>query len=57
MAQAVTTNGAGKSITIQMLTGILHPTAGEAVIGGLMPQRERTRNSKWAIRHYQSTGS
>ena len=39
-------NGAGKSTTIKMLTGILHPTAGEIVVDGLVPQKERVRNSK-----------
>ena len=39
-------NGAGKSTTIKMLTGILHPTAGEVVVDGLVPQKERVRNSK-----------
>jgi ABC-2 type transport system ATP-binding protein len=39
-------NGAGKSTTIKMLTGILHPTAGEVVVDGLVPQQERVRNSK-----------
>jgi len=39
-------NGAGKSTTIKMLTGILHPTAGEILVDGLVPQRERVRNSK-----------
>ena len=39
-------NGAGKSTTIKMLTGILHPTAGEVMVDGLVPQRERVRNSK-----------
>ncbi|MCI0340506.1 MAG: ATP-binding cassette domain-containing protein [Planctomycetales bacterium] len=36
-------NGAGKSTTIKMLSGILHPTAGEARVLGLDPSRERTR--------------
>ncbi|MDG0793307.1 ATP-binding cassette domain-containing protein [Cohnella ginsengisoli] len=36
-------NGAGKSTTIKMLTGILHPTAGEATVAGLTPWRERTK--------------
>src|SRR5215210_142996 len=27
-------NGAGKSSTVKMLTGLLQPTAGEAIIGG-----------------------
>jgi ABC-2 type transport system ATP-binding protein len=39
-------NGAGKSTTIKMLTGILHPTAGEVMVDGLVPQQERIRNSK-----------
>ncbi len=34
-------NGAGKSTTIKMLTGILHPTAGEARVLGHVPWRER----------------
>ncbi|HRW10446.1 MAG TPA: ATP-binding cassette domain-containing protein, partial [Caldilineaceae bacterium] len=38
-------NGAGKSTTIKMLTGILHPTAGEVLVDGFVPQRERVRNS------------
>jgi viologen exporter family transport system ATP-binding protein len=38
--------GAGKSTTIKMLTGILHPSSGEVAVGGLTPHRERIRNSK-----------
>ncbi len=34
-------NGAGKSTTVKMLTGILHPTSGEAWVDGLCPQRQR----------------
>ncbi len=34
-------NGAGKSTSIKMLTGILHPTAGEARVLGFVPWRER----------------
>jgi len=34
-------NGAGKSTTIKMLTGILHPSSGEALVNGLSPQRRR----------------
>jgi ABC-2 type transport system ATP-binding protein len=34
-------NGAGKSTTIKMLTGILHPTAGEARVLGYVPWRQR----------------
>ncbi len=36
-------NGAGKSTTIKMLTGILTPTSGEVVCNGFVPHRERTR--------------
>jgi viologen exporter family transport system ATP-binding protein len=34
-------NGAGKSTTIKMLTGILHPTSGQARVLGFIPWRER----------------
>ena len=34
-------NGAGKSTTIKILTGILHPTSGEASVLGFTPWRER----------------
>jgi ABC-2 type transport system ATP-binding protein len=34
-------NGAGKSTTIKMLTGILHPTSGQAQVLGKIPWRER----------------
>jgi ABC-2 type transport system ATP-binding protein len=36
-------NGAGKSTTIKMLTGILTPTSGEVSCNGFVPARERTR--------------
>src|SRR5687767_13297366 len=36
-------NGAGKSTTIKMLTGILHPTSGEARVLGLRPWTDRRR--------------
>jgi len=36
-------NGAGKSTTIKMLTGILHPTSGQASVLGRVPWRERER--------------
>ena len=35
-------NGAGKSTTLKMLTGILHPTSGEARVLGLVPWEDRT---------------
>src|SRR5512144_1165860 len=34
-------NGAGKSTTIKMLTGILHPTGGEAKVLGYVPWKQR----------------
>jgi len=34
-------NGAGKSTTIKMLTGILHPSGGEARVLGLVPWKDR----------------
>ncbi len=34
-------NGAGKSTTIKMLTGILTPTSGTVDVGGLVPWRDR----------------
>ena len=34
-------NGAGKSTTIKMLTGILHPTSGSIEVLGLIPWRQR----------------
>jgi ABC-2 type transport system ATP-binding protein len=34
-------NGAGKSTSIKMLTGILHPSTGEARVLGLVPWRQR----------------
>lgn len=39
-------NGAGKSTTIKMMSGILTPTAGTCVVNGLEPYRNRKRNAK-----------
>src|SRR5512145_1336510 len=36
-------NGAGKSTTVKMLTGILHPTGGDAKVLGYVPWRERQK--------------
>ena len=38
-------NGAGKSTTIKVLTGILWPTSGEVVVDGLVPWRDRVANA------------
>lgn len=38
-------NGAGKSTTIKMLTGILVPTSGTIEVAGLVPWRDRRRNA------------
>jgi viologen exporter family transport system ATP-binding protein len=32
-------NGAGKTTTLKMLSGLLHPTAGEVSVAGFVPQR------------------
>ncbi|MDR3123719.1 MAG: ATP-binding cassette domain-containing protein [Treponema sp.] len=39
-------NGAGKSTTIKMLSGVLIPDAGEIVVGGIVPYRERKKNAR-----------
>jgi len=39
-------NGAGKSTTIKMLTGILTPTSGEIDVGGLVPYRDRSHYTR-----------
>lgn len=36
-------NGAGKSTTIKILTGILHPTSGDATVCGYTPWKDRTK--------------
>lgn len=36
-------NGAGKSTTIKMLTGILTPTSGNIVVNGMVPHKEREK--------------
>ncbi len=39
-------NGAGKSTTIKILTGILTPTSGEVSVGGLVPWRDRLQYTR-----------
>ncbi|MEU1019024.1 ATP-binding cassette domain-containing protein [Streptomyces sp. NPDC005898] len=39
-------NGAGKSTTIKMLTGIMTPTSGRCLVAGVEPYRERQRNAR-----------
>ena len=39
-------NGAGKSTTIKMLTGILTPTAGTVTVGGLVPWKQRLQYTR-----------
>ncbi|NCQ34250.1 ATP-binding cassette domain-containing protein, partial [bacterium] len=39
-------NGAGKSTTIKMLTGILTPTSGKVSVGGLVPWRDRLQYTR-----------
>ena len=36
-------NGAGKSTTIKMMSGILTPTSGTCVVNGLEPYKERKK--------------
>lgn len=38
-------NGAGKSTTIKMLTGILTPTSGKVTVNGLVPTKDRIKNN------------
>ena len=39
-------NGAGKSTTIKMMTGILTPTRGECLVNGVNPSKKRKENAQ-----------
>lgn len=39
-------NGAGKSTTIKMMTGILTPTSGKCLVNGVDPCKERKKNAQ-----------
>ncbi len=39
-------NGAGKSTTIKMMTGILNPTTGECLVDGIDPSKNRKENAQ-----------
>lgn len=39
-------NGAGKSTTIKMMTGILTPTKGQCLVNGVDPSRNRMKNAQ-----------
>lgn len=39
-------NGAGKSTTIKMLTGLLTPTSGKVIVNGIVPNEKRVQNNK-----------
>ncbi|MGN0142215.1 MAG: ATP-binding cassette domain-containing protein [Roseburia sp.] len=39
-------NGAGKSTTIKMMTGILRPTRGECLVAGIDPNKRRKENAQ-----------
>jgi ABC-2 type transport system ATP-binding protein len=39
-------NGAGKSTTVKMLTGIMTPTSGRCLVAGIEPYRKRQQNAR-----------
>lgn len=45
-------NGAGKSTTIKMMTGVLEPTSGKIVVNGFEPYKNRTKNGYEQIATY-----
>lgn len=38
-------NGAGKSTTIKILSGILNPTSGSVLVNGIVPYKDRVKNA------------
>lgn len=42
----IVANGAGKSTTIKMMTGILTPTSGSVLVNGIVPYENREENAK-----------
>lgn len=46
MVGYIGSNGAGKSTTIKMMSGILTPTSGTCVVNGLEPYQERKKNAR-----------
>lgn len=45
MVAYIGANGAGKSTTVKMLTGILEPSSGDITVDGRNPHRERKKNA------------
>lgn len=39
-------NGAGKSTTIKMMTGIMLPSSGSVIVNGIIPYKNREKNAK-----------
>ena len=39
-------NGAGKSTTIKMMTGIITPTSGEIIVNGIIPYKDKQKMQK-----------
>lgn len=46
MAGYIGLNGAGKSTTIKMLSGLMTPTSGECIVDGMIPYKERKEYTK-----------
>lgn len=46
MVGYIGSNGAGKSTTIKIMSGILVPTSGSCIVNGMEPYRDRKKNAK-----------